>query len=233
MGTHYNAAVRRVVLIAKRPRRGRVKTRLARSLGADAALALYRALLEDTLRGLEPLARDGCEVELCYDGPAGDEDPRPDYPCRLTTQGPGDLGDRLRDAAARAFAAGVSRVVLIGADAPTLDAERIGRAFDALSEGADAVIAPAADGGYLMLGLAALHRPLLAGMPWSEPGLADATRAAATAASLRLAELAAGYDVDDLASLSRLRAELAAGAVRAPATRRALARLDDRQGPVV
>lgn len=224
--------MQRLVVMAKRPRPGRVKTRLARAVGEAAALTLYRAFLEDTLALAAGAIADRAELELCYDGAPGADDPRPDGPHLQSEQGPGDLGERLARALARGRAAGVERLVFIGADAPSLSGSTLDAAFARLGE-VDVALAPADDGGYVLIGVAGDHPGIFSGIPWSSAAVAGATRARAAELGLRLAELPAGFDVDDRRSLARLRSLLADDPGLAPASARALARIDDSGGPVV
>jgi len=159
----------RIVLFAKMPVPGRVKTRLIATLGAEGAARLARRLLSTTLR--EAIA-SGLPVELC-----GDPDARLWGPTSLglilSAQGEGDLGMRLTRAAERTIAGGES-VLLIGADCPTLHAGHLRDAAAAL-ERHDAVIHPAEDGGYALLGLRRTDPSLFARIAWSSPDVATQT----------------------------------------------------------
>jgi rSAM/selenodomain-associated transferase 1 len=212
--------MRRLILFAKRPRKGRVKTRLAAELGRDATLALYRAFLDDQIRFLRGFAGRH-QVELCLDG-VPDADLGLDRLASLcvTKQGPGDLGRRLLRAFRRSRRAGARATVVIGADAPTLPRSLVDGAFRELDRGRPAVVAPADDGGYVLLGMDRPRGALLHGVPWGGSRVLAVTRRRAAAAGLGLRELAGWYDVDDLASLARLEADLARpeAARRAPAT---------------
>jgi rSAM/selenodomain-associated transferase 1 len=88
----------------------------------------------------------------------------PDF--RYEAQSEGDLGARLEGAFERAFAEGAARVVVVGTDCPGLDGSHLAMAFEGL-RGADAVLGPAADGGYYLLGLTRLLREVFRGIPWS------------------------------------------------------------------
>ena len=91
-------------------------------------------------------------------------------------------------------------------------------------DGADAVITPADDGGYVLLGLRRPSAGLFRRIPWGESGVLAATRSAAAREGLRLVETASWYDIDRIQDLARLREELQTreGGLRAPHTRRAL-----------
>lgn len=191
-----------VALMAKTPLAGAVKTRLVPPLTPDQAAAVARLCLETTLRRF--LEAAPAMWTLFLDGP---REPWLATLCSargvaIREQGDGDLGARL----ARAFRAlhenGARRVVAIGSDSPTLDPAWIARALDALDH-SDAVIGPARDGGYYLVGLRSGCESLLEEIPWSTPAVCDATRGRATAAGLRLHELPEWYDVDDAATLAQ------------------------------
>jgi rSAM/selenodomain-associated transferase 1 len=216
----------RLILFAKRPRLGEVKTRLVPPLSPAQALALYEAFLEDQLRFLLSLAGPGRAVELSTDEPW-----RPEGApgIAVTEQGPGDLGDRLHRAFLRSRATGAERTAVIGADSPTLPARRVEQAFRQLSGGASAVLTPATDGGYVLIAMTEPAHALFVDVPWGGPRVTATTRARAAAAGIALAEIEPWYDVDDADGLARLRLELSttAGRRRAPATAAALAALGD------
>jgi rSAM/selenodomain-associated transferase 1 len=159
----------RIVIFAKAPVPGRVKTRLIPALGAEGAAALASRMLERTIS--EALA-SGLAVELC-----GEPDPAGWYhgpTLQLSAQGEGDLGQRLHRAAERVLAA--ENVLLIGADCPALDRHRLNAAAEAL-ERHDAVLHPAEDGGYVLLGLRRVHPSLFTGIDWSTDRVAVQTLA--------------------------------------------------------
>jgi hypothetical protein len=151
--------VTRIIVFAKEPVAGRVKTRLIPVLGADGAARLAGEMLARTLAEAE---ETGLAVELC-----GEPDAAlwHEGPAQLTAQGDGDLGERLSRAAARVLSEG-EPVLLIGADCPDLDRHRLAAAADALAAH-DAVIHPAEDGGYVLLGLRRFDPTLFAGIAWS------------------------------------------------------------------
>jgi len=231
-----NDDMQRLILFAKRPRLGAVKTRLVPPLSAEGALALYRAFLADQLALVARFA-DRCTTELCMDEPdafvAETGPPAPHLV--LTRQGPGDLGERMLRAFRRSADEGAEFSVALGADSPTLRHELVLHALSRLEAGAQAVVGPAADGGYVLLGLRGAPESLFRDVPWGSPAVLATTRERAREAGLTLVELAGWYDVDDGAALERLRRELADPAVarRAPATARALARLDSDRTTVV
>ncbi|HYJ31887.1 MAG TPA: TIGR04282 family arsenosugar biosynthesis glycosyltransferase [Candidatus Binatia bacterium] len=191
-----------VALFAKAPRPGSVKTRLSPPLSPDEAAAVARACLEATLRRFP--AAVPASWTLFLDGALEPWLARlaADRGVAVASQGGGDLGARL----ARAFRAlhdgGARRAVAIGADSPTLDPARIGEGLARL-DGADAVLGPARDGGYYLIGIRPGREALFEGIPWSTPGVAEATRRRAAASGWTMAELPEWYDVDDAGDLLR------------------------------
>jgi rSAM/selenodomain-associated transferase 1 len=108
-----------------------------------------------------------------------------------------DLGARMADAFARAFARGARRVAIVGTDVPGVSRATVREALSAL-EVADVVMGPADDGGYYLIGLRAPWPGLFAGIEWSTPSVREQTLARAAAAGLSVRELARLRDVDTL-----------------------------------
>jgi hypothetical protein len=215
----------RLVLFARRPRRGRIKTRLVPSLDADRVLLLYHAFLEDQLRFLRRFERS-CDLELCLDGAWRPADRALLRGVRTTLQGPGDLGARLGRCFRRGARAGAESVVVIGSDSPTLPARHVRRAFAAMERGIPLVLGPATDGGYVLIGARTPCPELFRDVPWGSPDVLRVTLQRALESGLRPRRLAGWYDVDDAAGLARLVRELRRPAARrrAAATARVLSR---------
>jgi rSAM/selenodomain-associated transferase 1 len=188
---------RALVVFVKHPAPGAVKTRLAAAVGPAAAAELYRALAEHALASTTP-ARGEYERLVFFDPPPARAQMRAWLPgVRLLAQSEGDLGARLSDATARAFARGASRVAVVGTDAPGLARDTVVAALDAL-DGADVAIGPTEDGGYYLLALRRPRPELFAAVAWSTPSVAADTRARAAAVGLVVHELPALRDVDTL-----------------------------------
>ena len=184
----------RLAIFARAPRRGRVKTRLARDVGEDAAFAAYQELLAATLKELAP-GRGGFAPEIWVEGDAPEVDEwRQRFP--VLRQPDGDLGARM----AAAFDQGVR--VLVGCDIPALTAGYVDAALGLLAE-ADVVLAPTEDGGYCLIAMNAPQARLFEGIPWGTEQVLAATLAAAGALAVRL--LPALWDVDDGTDLVRWR----------------------------
>ncbi|MCC7279026.1 MAG: TIGR04282 family arsenosugar biosynthesis glycosyltransferase [Chromatiaceae bacterium] len=193
----------RILVFAKAPVSGRVKTRLIPALGAAGAARLARRLLDHTLA--EALAAGCGTVELC----ASPDFSAPDWaavplPPGVTTslQGDGDLGARLARAARRHLAQG-ARVLLIGTDCPALSAVCLRAAAAALADH-EAALYPALDGGYTLLGLRADHPSLFTAIPWSTAQVAAVTQARMQALGWRVWVGEALPDIDTPADLLQL-----------------------------
>ncbi len=162
-----------LVIFAKAPRLGRVKTRLGRDIGMVRAWRFYRHALDRLIRRLAPDPRWRTVIAVAPDTAVGD----PLWPngVELITQGRGDLGARMQ----RVFdTLPPGPVVIIGADIPGIRPRHIADAFAALGSH-DAVFGPAEDGGYWLVGLRRRPRVLqiFAGVRWSGPhALADTKR---------------------------------------------------------
>lgn len=192
-----------IVVFAKAPVPGLAKTRLAPALGEAGATALAERMLRQALA--QAVAADVGPVELC----AAPDATHPALQAaaaaqgvRLTEQGTGDLGLRMHRALARSLMRH-GRVLLIGTDAPALDAAVLRRAATALQDH-DAVFVPALDGGYALVGQRRADPRWFADMRWSQDRVMEDTRERLRAASVRWAELPAVADIDEPADLVHL-----------------------------
>lgn len=196
-----------LIVFAKAPVAGQVKTRLMSALGPVGAADLAAQLLERAVAAGMSAGFDA--VELC----AAPDASHPAFArlaarhagLLLSVQGDGDLGARMHRALTRRLD-GCDRVLLIGTDAPALDAAVLRAAAQALA-GQDAVFVPAHDGGYALVGLVRPQPALFTDMPWSTPRVMVETRERARHAGLRWAELPAVADIDEPADLIHLPAQ--------------------------
>ncbi len=208
--------IRTLVVFARAPVRGQVKTRLARSVGDDAALALHLAFVSDVC-GLGRGVAD--RRVLAVAGALDGFPPAPDL--TIVAQEGAELGARMANAIARYV--GDGPVCIVGSDSPSLPREYLVEAFERLKE-ADVVLGPSTDGGYWLIGARRPAPELFGGIEWGTPSVLTATLERLKDA--RAALLPFFYDVDEAADLALLRAHLALlPATVAPATRQALAHL--------
>ena len=205
-----------LLIFAREPVLGRVKTRLAAGIGAEAALAVYRELLALTAAAVAE-SQIPATVWLA-EAPAGGGDlaqPRPEWPGLPWRVQPAadSLGARMAQSFSEAFAAGAGRVVIIGTDCPGLSAELLRQAFDQLLR-AEVVVGPADDGGYYLLGMNKLEPELFANKDWSTATVLPDTLADAARLGLRVAQLPTLHDVDSAQDLATWRGTQALGGVK-------------------
>ncbi len=197
--------VQHLVIMARAPRLGAVKRRLAAGIGAVGAWRFYRSITALTLRRVAPDRRWRTWLAVTPDRAALTGRGLWPAPCRVIPQGGGDLGARM----GRLFRSlPPGPVVIVGSDIPEIGTAQIARAFRRLGAG-DWVFGPAADGGYWLIGARRrpVIRPPFAGVRWSSPRtLADTL---ANLAGSRVAFLEKMEDIDSAADLARLRARAA------------------------
>ena len=182
----------RIALFARFPVPGRAKTRLIPALGEAGAAALHRKLVELTVAAARA---SGLPYEVRFTGAGGEDFARwlgDDVP--LVPQGEGDLGDRLRRVPAP--------MLLIGSDCPDLSAAHLTRAAAALAE-APAVLGPAADGGYWLLGLARAMPHCFESISWGTATVASETRKRLADEAITPVELGTLHDCDRPDDLAR------------------------------
>ncbi|HWS85702.1 MAG TPA: TIGR04282 family arsenosugar biosynthesis glycosyltransferase [Pyrinomonadaceae bacterium] len=205
-----------IIVMAKAPRAGEAKTRLAPPLTPEGAARLAACLFADTVSSA---LGAGAAVVVAYapaDGRAALEEA-----LRLTLteeaagglhwleQCGGDLGERLEGVAGRAFEEGFGPLLFVGADSPTLPPSCLAAALEMFRRGrADVALGPTEDGGYYAVGMQEPAAGLFDSVEWSTPRAYDQTARNADRLGLRVLELPPWYDVDTPADLERLRAEL-------------------------
>ena len=182
-----------VVVFARAPERGRVKTRLAASVGDDLALALYRWLAERVIGALNAGPRRW-DLRVAAT-PAAEAVARwlPEVSDVRPQRGE-DLGARMQHALDEALDEGRARVVIVGADCPAVDARRVGEALDAL-RGGEGGLGPELDGGYYLIG-ATRAIPVFKQVPWGTDAVLERTRQRLRDAAIPWVELAPERDVD-------------------------------------
>jgi rSAM/selenodomain-associated transferase 1 len=210
-----------LIVVAKRPAPGQTKTRLTPPLTPEQAAGLYEAVLRDTL-DLVRCVPGVCPIIAYLPDDARDyfRALAPDFDL-MPQRGP-DLGFRLDHALTHCLNDGYERAVIMDSDSPTLPAEYLVQAFAELGA-TDSVLGPCDDGGYYLIGLRRPAPRLLREVQMSTPNVTRDTLALAASENLSMAQLPEWYDVDTVADLERLRAEVSAlPAGRAEHTRRFL-----------
>ena len=205
-----------IIVMAKAPRAGEAKTRLAPPLTRAEAARLAACLFADTVAGALVV---GAAVAVAY-APA-DGRPLLEEALGATLRGETlggvlwleqrgeDLGERLAGVAGRAFAEGFGPLLIVGADSPTLPPSCLAAAFVMFARGrADVALGPTEDGGYYAVGMREPVAGLFDSVEWSTPRAYEQTARNAERRGLRVLELPPWYDVDTPEDLARLRAEL-------------------------
>jgi len=193
-----------LVVMARAPSDPRGKSRLTRDLGGD-HVQLRRALLQDTLDAAKGagdadmfIAFEPADAIAEMRGLVGDG-------ARLFPQQGQALGDRMRNAFERLFAAGYSAVVMIGSDLPSLPASHLARALQCVRDRPDAVVlGPASDGGYYLIGLRRLCPALFTSIAWSTADVLTTTTRIAESCGLKVSLVSPWHDVDTVDDLRRV-----------------------------
>ena len=191
-----------LLVFARNPVAGRVKTRLIGPLGPQRAADIYIDLLHHTLGVASDTGAGSTRVYI--------DDDVPNYTLQRMLDHHGlpwhkqqgrDLGARMLQAITDALHS-ASRAVLIGTDCPEFDPDYLAGAFAALSTN-DAVIGPAADGGYVLIGMKGPHAGLFTDIPWGSNRVLELTRQRLSRLHLDWWELPTLHDVDDIDDLAR------------------------------
>jgi rSAM/selenodomain-associated transferase 1 len=223
-----------LILFARPPVPGRVKTRLIPALGESGATHLYEAFLKDAARMAIAVRRDrpraGLTAEWAEHGgiEALPLDSWLPGPFMHRAQSRGDLGARMAAALGRRIAY-CGRAVLMGTDFPDLPPEIAAKSLESLEEMENskpgsrcAVLGPARDGGYYLIGVNAVAAGMIPALDWGGDGVFDAQKKILESLGFRVHILPEWRDVDSPEDLDALRERLTASPNSAPATRAAL-----------
>lgn len=201
-----------VVVFAKEPEPGEVKTRLADDIGEERAAALFECFLQDTAATVGaldgPLGRPVSAV-LAY---SGDPDAEGFAAFRernftfIEQQGD-DLGERLAQVSRECFDRGAHQLIIVGTDSPTLGSGHFMKAVNAMGDH-DVVVGPSFDGGYYMIGLDGPHPEIFEEIDWSTARVYEQTLQRCHASSLLCETLEFWYDVDTISDLKLLKTHL-------------------------
>ncbi|MEN8259198.1 MAG: TIGR04282 family arsenosugar biosynthesis glycosyltransferase [Pseudomonadota bacterium] len=195
----------RILVFCKAPVPGKVKTRLMPALTATEAAELHRRLALHTLEKLKNAQL--CPVDLWCSPDTHDPffaECRNGYAAPLHKQTGADLGEKMHRALKNTLSE-CPYVLLIGCDCPSLTSSDLTEAFNALKRGADAVLGPAADGGYVLIGLRSPQRELFHNIAWGTDTVLGETRHRLGTLCLTWTELPTLWDIDRMEDLERLR----------------------------
>jgi len=182
-----------LMIFVKKPEAGKVKTRLAATIGNEKALQVYLQLLERTREVTQPLL---CHKKVYYTPEIVNDDLFENQYYQKALQQEGDLGKRMQAAFENAFAQGYEKVCIIGSDCYELDTDILKEAFARLNE-KDLVIGPATDGGYYLLGMNKMNTFLFRNKDWSTPSVLSDTLDDIKEANLSLTLLPVLTDIDE------------------------------------
>ncbi len=189
-----------LIIFTKNPVSGRVKTRLASSTSPDFALEIYQRLRKHTLHAARQVDSD---LEVWYSDHIPDDDLFSSCPAQFRLQTAGDLGKKMLEAFKEGFCNGYERIALIGTDCPELTPEIITAALNTLHH-RQAVIGPAKDGGYYLIGLSTPVPELFSGITWSTGSVLRETEEKLQKQGTNYALLPVLSDVDTLEDLLNL-----------------------------
>ncbi len=193
-----------LVITAKVPMEGRVKTRLLSLFNPKDATRLYECFLKDTIEKVKGI--DGVDRYIAYhpkDGRAYFEGLKYRSVFSLIPQNGSGLGERLKNLASHLFLLDYGRVVVIGSDSPSLPSVFIKNAFDSLSNHSIA-LGPCRDGGYYLIGMNMPVPQLFEDIPWSTPQVFEKTMERIDELGCALSLLPEWYDVDTPNDVDRL-----------------------------
>lgn len=199
---------RALVVMARAPKPGRVKTRLCPPLTGEEAAGFYECLLQDSLRRLSSTPQWDAWVGYTH-GSRGYFRPNEGRGFSLLRQRGDSLGVRMHALFLELFDLGYRSVILVGSDIPGITRKAVERAFWSLeTQRCDVVIGPTHDGGYYLIGL---RRPVVAlfqNIAWSSVDVLEQTLTKAADLGLRVATVRSAYDVDVVSDLERLWVDL-------------------------
>lgn len=195
-----------LIIFVKYPQAGRVKTRLAKSIGEENAARLYRTLVETLLKRTRS---DKFQRTIFY-SPRGKEKEMRGWLGEdfifVPQKGRG-LGERLSGAFRFAFKNGAKRVIAIGSDSPTLDKKLIAEAFRKLKD-TQCAIGPARDGGYYLIGLSSRIDGIFKGIPWSTESVLSRTISKLKQLNIKYTLLGKSFDIDSYQDIILLKKKI-------------------------
>jgi len=194
-----------VILFARDPILGQVKTRLRPSLDDETILKLYTCFVEDSLEKIRQVGNVECFVGIFPDNHSGFFEKIENFGMSLFVQRGKDLGDKMRQAFVDRFAEGYKKVVIIGSDSPSLPVSYINKA---LASEKDLVLGPSTDGGYYLIAMSGKVSEVFSGVAWGTKNVLDETLEKIKGTGISLELLPVWYDVDSPDDLKFLKTHL-------------------------
>jgi rSAM/selenodomain-associated transferase 1 len=180
-----------LLVFQKNPLKGKVKSRLAATVGEEVALDIYQFLVEQTFKAVRGMDQ---AVLVFFSDFIPEENQNPNQVMKI--QQGNDLGEKMKNAFEEAFFLGFHKVVIIGTDCPDLTSDLLCQSFEQLDQ-TDLVIGPAGDGGYYLLGMKSTHPFLFEDIEWSTSQVFSQTLAAAKKNNLSFGQLPVLHDIDE------------------------------------
>jgi rSAM/selenodomain-associated transferase 1 len=168
---HFPTSKKAIIIFTRNPELGKCKTRLAKTIGNEAALDIYKFLIKHTANTTEPISAD---KYVFYSENIKKEDLWDDSIFKKKLQNGDDLGVRMENAFIDLFQLGYQKTLIIGTDLFDLNVNHINEAFEKLNNH-EVVFGPAKDGGYYLLGLSKFQACIFQNKPWSEANLLEVT----------------------------------------------------------
>ncbi|MCW3091541.1 MAG: glycosyltransferase [Ferruginibacter sp.] len=182
-----------LIIFIRNPVSGKVKTRLAKTIGNEKALTVYNRLLTHTRQVTQYLS---CDKFLYYSDTIDENDNWQNELYQKKLQPDGDLGQRMSGAFTQLFEKGYDKLIIIGSDCLELDKSIINKAFEMLSDN-EVVIGPSSDGGYYLLGMKSYFPDVFLNKQWSTSTVLKDTLQDLTVAQISVAKLEILNDVDE------------------------------------
>ncbi len=201
----YRYPVGKILIFAKEPVLGKVKTRLASSIGDDGAVRVHIEMLRNTVE--MACDSDLATVELYVSGNKNHslfQTLAKQYRITVYQQRGKDLGERMFYALQQSLIDG-GYCLLIGTDCPIMTTDYLVSAFDFLEQKRDVVLGPSEDGGYVLLGARHVQKSWFCGIPWGGHSVLELSRQKLIASDVRYAELQPLWDIDHIEDLQRWR----------------------------
>jgi len=198
-----------LILYARPPVAGRVKTRLQPAFTPPEALAIYEAMLADSVEKLIDMASGFATPFVSWSDEATPSTELSALLGRVQVeyQMGDDLGERMATTLQNRLRGGYKQAIIVGSDSPNLPVDYVDQAFEALAA-VDIVLGPSDDGGYYLIGARRLHPRLFQRVPWGTSQVLSITRERIKSGRITCHELPAWYDVDTPESVSRLWTDL-------------------------
>ncbi|WP_147679011.1 TIGR04282 family arsenosugar biosynthesis glycosyltransferase [Algibacter pacificus] len=183
-----------VIVFVKNIKLGKVKTRLAKTIGNQGAFDVYSELVKVTENATKNL---NCDKHIYFSESIVENQWPNDY---KTVQEGKDLGERMLNAFKNGFEAGYSRIVLIGSDLPDINSKHIEVGLNKLNQ-TEVVFGPAEDGGYYLVGLSKMHATVFKNKPWSQDNLLKETLSELKEKRITFSTLETLNDIDNFEDL--------------------------------